>query len=133
MWCFVYLGNVLLIRKLTLHNFFLSSVWYHIGTNHLATAVGSWVVFLWFDAKIYVYNIVKTNSKKYLFHNISMTYHVNLTKQELPWIRINYIIAVSIQHFYGFSAFVSKLFISNDFLILRSFMFADFAGVFGCC
>ena len=31
----------------------------------------------------YVYNIVKTNSKKHLFHSISMTYHVDLTKQRL--------------------------------------------------
>ena len=28
----------------------------------------------------YVYDIVKTNFKKKLFHNNSLTYHVNLTK-----------------------------------------------------
>ena len=28
----------------------------------------------------YVYDIVKTNFKKNLFHNNSLTYHVNLTK-----------------------------------------------------
>ena len=45
----------------------------------------------------YVYNIVKRNSKKNLFHNNSLTYHVNLTKQGLPGIRVNYINSVLIQ------------------------------------
>ena len=32
------------------------------------------------------YNIVNTNSKKYLFHNISLTYHVHLAKQGLLYL-----------------------------------------------
>ena len=34
--------------------------------------------------KAYLYNIGTANSKKHLFHNISIKYHANLTKQGLP-------------------------------------------------
>ena len=45
---------------------------------------------MWFHTNTFAYSIVKTNSKKYLLHSISMTYHVNLTKQGLPRIRVIY-------------------------------------------
>ena len=67
------------------------------------------------------------NFKKHLFHSISMTYHVNLTKQGLPKIRVNYITSVSIKHFNGFVVFCFCL-----LLILRSCIFDDFASIFGC-
>ena len=45
---------------------------------------------MWFHTNTFACSIVKTNSKKYLLHSISMTYHVNLTKQGLPRIRVIY-------------------------------------------
>lgn len=48
--------------------------------------------------RLNVNNIVNTNSKKHLFHNISVRYHVNLTKYRLAWIRVNYTTSLSIHY-----------------------------------
>ena len=82
----------------------------------------------------YVYNIVKTNFKKHLFHSISMTYHVDLTKQRLTWFLLT-ILPQSLLNILvdlSYSAFVSKLFISSDSLILHSCISGNFKSVFGC-
>ena len=97
--------NAFLIRKLTSDNLLLRYVWYRIGTNHSARAVFNWLVSLWIHTHAYVYNIVKTNSKKHSFHSISMTYHANLIKQGVQWIRVNCIRSVSIEHFDGIVVF----------------------------
>ena len=62
-----------------------------------------------------------------------MKYHANLTKQGIPCLRVNYITSVSIQQLMDlpYSAFFSKLFISNDSIILRLCMLDNFARVFG--
>lgn len=48
--------------------------------------------------RLNVNNIVNTNSKKHLFHNISVRYHVNLTKHRLAWIRVDYTTSLSIHY-----------------------------------
>ena len=81
----------------------------------------------------YICNIVKTNFKKHLFRSINMTYHVNPTKLGgvhefvltiLPLSLFNTLMDLS------YSVFVSKLFISNDCLILRLCMLDNFPSVF---
>ena len=83
---------------------------------------------MWFHTNTYLYNIVKT---KHLFHSISIPYHFNKDFHEfvftiLPQSPFNTLMDLS------YSAFVSKLFISNDSLILRSRMLDNFASVFQC-
>ena len=69
-WYFVYLSGrhfqtdkVIMecLPYLMSHNLLLISGWYHIGTNHLITVVGNWVVCLWFYNKLY-YNYSLTIS-----------------------------------------------------------------------
>ena len=73
------------------------------------------------------------NSKKYLLQSISMTYHLNLTKQGFH----QFVLTTLPQSLFNtlmdllYSAFFSKLFISNDSFTLRSFMLDNFASVFG--
>ena len=105
-------------------------MWYHIGANHSVRVVVNWLFLCSSTKRHYVYNIAKTSSKKHLFHNISMTFHVNPIKQELPWIRVICITSVSLTDSW-YSTFVSKLFNSKDYLILGSCILFSFASVFG--
>ena len=73
-----------------------------MGTNHSARALVNWLILSGSTGKLNAYNIVNTNSKKNIFHNISMTYHVNLMKRGLPYICVNYNSSVSIQYIDGF-------------------------------
>ena len=98
------------------------------------------MVSLCFHTNTYVYNMVKTNSRKHLFHSISMTYGMSefvltililrnkgfheFVFTVLPRSLFNTLMDLS------YSAFVSKLFISNDSLILRSCMLDNFANIF---
>ena len=89
-----------------LHNLHRSSVWYHIKLT------GFFVV-----PHSFIYNIVKTNFKKG-FHEFVLTI--------LLLSLFNTLMDLS------YSTFVSKLFISNESLILRSCILDNFASVFGC-
>ena len=109
-------------------------MWYHIGANHSTRAIVNWLISLWFHTNTHVYNIVKTNSKKHLF--IALVWRIMFILQNkgfhelvltiLPRSLFNTLIDLS------YFAFVSKLFIFNYSLILRSCLFVNFASVFGC-
>ena len=89
---------------------------------------------MWFHTDTYVYNIVKTNSRSIYFIALSWRTMLILRNKGfhefvftiLPRSLFNTLMDLS------YSAFVSKLFISNDSLILRSRMLDNFASVFEC-
>ena len=115
---------------MTSHNSLLNSVWYHIRTNQSAGAAVSWMISSRFCTKrLKVYNTVNTNSQKHLFHNINMVYHANLTKQGLPWIRVNFSILWWIFHVLLFT--LNCLSLEILLFCVRVYQ-VDFASVFGC-
>ena len=108
-------------------------MWYHIGTNHSPRAVVKWLVSLWLHTNTCVYNIVIQRTLRGIYF-IALAWRTMLILQNkgfhefaltpLPRSLFNTLMVLP------YSAFVSKLFLSNDFLILRSCMLANFLQVF---
>ena len=68
------------------HNLPIGSVWYHLGNNHSTRAVVNILASLQFHTKTKLMYIEKlTQTIRSIFHNIRMTYHVNVTEQGYTW------------------------------------------------
>ena len=103
--------NSFLVKKLTSHNWLLSSVW----TNNSARA--ELAVFLWFRTKTLLIWLVCMNYKKHLFDKISMSLQKKSFFEILLIILPRSLFNTLIDMLY--SAFVSKVLIcKNSFILL---------------